>query len=49
MKEQYRTIADLFEHTGFQAKMGGEIVKDLLEKLDLFQLLTLLKDDNGIN
>ena len=44
-EEQYRTIADLFEHTGFQAKMGGEIVKDLLEKLDLFQLLTLLKDD----
>ena len=44
-EEQYRTVADLFEHTGFEAKMGGEVVKDLLEKLDLFQLLTLLKDE----
>lgn len=44
-EEQYRTVADLFEHTGFEAKMGGEIIKELLENLDLFELLTLLKDE----
>ena len=44
-EEQYRTISDLFEHTGFEASMGGEIVRDLLENLDLFELLTLLKED----
>ncbi|OCL99661.1 Bifunctional DNA-directed RNA polymerase subunit beta-beta' [Aliarcobacter thereius] len=44
-EEQYRTVADLFEHTGFEAKMGGEIIRDLLAGLDLFELLTLLKDD----
>ena len=44
-EEQYRTISDLFEHTGFEASMGGEIVRDLLESLDLFQLLTVLKEE----
>ena len=44
-EEQYRTVADLFEHTGFEAKMGGEIVRDLLAGLNLFELLTLLKDE----
>ncbi|RXI27866.1 DNA-directed RNA polymerase subunit beta' [Aliarcobacter trophiarum] len=44
-EEQYRTVADLFEHTGFEAKMGGETIRELLEKLDLFELLTLLKDE----
>jgi len=44
-EEQYRTVADLFEHTGFEAKMGGEIIRDLLKNLDLFELLTLLKED----
>lgn len=44
-EEQYRTISDLFEHTGFEANMGGEIVRDLLAGLDLFELLTLLKEE----
>jgi len=44
-EEQYRTIVDLFEHTGFEAKMGGEVLKELLENLDLFELLTLLKHE----
>lgn len=46
-EEQYRTIADLFEHTGFEANMGGQIVRDLLETIDLFELLTVLKEDMG--
>ncbi len=44
-EEQYRTISDLFEHTGFEANMGGEVVRDLLENLDLFTLLEKLKGE----
>ncbi len=44
-EDQYRTISDLFEHTGFEANMGGDIVRELLETLDLFELLTMLKED----
>ena len=44
-EEQYRTISDLFEHTGFHANMGGQIVRDLLETIDLFELLITLKED----
>ncbi|AXH10553.1 DNA-directed RNA polymerase subunit beta' [Malaciobacter halophilus] len=44
-EEQYRTISDLFEHTGFEANMGGQVVRDLLETLDLFELLDSLKND----
>ncbi|AXH15831.1 DNA-directed RNA polymerase subunit beta' [Malaciobacter mytili LMG 24559] len=44
-EEQYRTISDLFDHTGFRANMGGDIVRDLLENLDLFELLQSLKDE----
>lgn len=46
-EEQYRTISDLFEHTGFEAKMGGDVIRDLLETLDLFELLTVLKEEMG--
>ncbi len=44
-EEQYRTISELFEHTGFKADMGGEVVRDLLETLDLIELLGHLKND----
>jgi DNA-directed RNA polymerase subunit beta' len=44
-EEQYRTVTEHFEHTGFEAKMGGEIVRDLLGDIDLFELLTLLKEE----
>ncbi|RXJ95695.1 DNA-directed RNA polymerase subunit beta' [Malaciobacter molluscorum] len=44
-EEQYRTISDLFDHTGFEANMGGQVVRDLLETLDLFQLLDSLKEE----
>ena len=46
-EEQYRTIYDHFEHTGFEANMGGQIVRDLLENLDLMELLHKLKEDMG--
>ncbi|RXJ76596.1 DNA-directed RNA polymerase subunit beta' [Arcobacter sp. F155] len=44
-EEQYRTISDLFDHTGFEANMGGDVIRDLLENLDLIELLTQLKAD----
>ncbi|PHO09934.1 DNA-directed RNA polymerase subunit beta' [Malaciobacter canalis] len=44
-EEQYRTISDLFEHTGFEANMGGDVVRNLLEYLDLFELLEKLKSE----
>ncbi|ADG94264.1 DNA-directed RNA polymerase, beta' subunit [Arcobacter nitrofigilis DSM 7299] len=44
-EEQYRTIYDHYEHTGFEANMGGQIVRDLLENLDLMELLHSLKED----
>ncbi len=44
-EEQYRTIYDHFEHTGFEANMGGQIVRDLLENLDLMELLHSLKEE----
>ena len=46
-EEQYRAIYDLFEHTGFEANMGGDIMRELLETLDLFELLSKLKVDMG--
>jgi len=44
-EEQFRTIYDHFEHTGFEANMGGQIVRDLLENIDLMELLHSLKED----
>ncbi len=44
-EEQYRTISDLFDHTGFEANMGGDIVRELLETLDLVELLHKLKEE----
>ncbi len=44
-EEQYRSIEENYEHTGFEANMGGQIVQDLLKSLDLVELLTSLKED----
>ena len=46
-EEQYRNIEENYEHTGFEANMGGQIVSDLLKGLDLVELLHSLKDDMG--
>ena len=46
-EEQYRSINENYEHTGFSANMGGQIVQDLLRTLDLVELLHSLKDDMG--
>ena len=44
-EEQFQSINQRFEMTGFVAQMGGEAVKDLLEGLDLVVLLTSLKEE----
>jgi len=44
-EEQYRSIEENYEHTGFEANMGGQIIQDLLKGLDLVDLLHSLKED----
>ena len=43
-EEQYQTIFDKFEDSGFVADMGGQVVRDLLEDLDLVELFNQLKE-----
>ena len=46
-EEQYQTLNQRFEHTGFVADMGGIIVKELLAELDLIDILSSLKEEIG--
>jgi len=46
-EEQYRTLVQRFGELGFKARMGGEVVRDLLESIDLVDLFTTLKDALG--
>jgi len=44
-EEQYRYIEEHYDDTGFVAKMGGQVVLDMLKELDLVDLLNTLKED----
>jgi len=44
-EEQYQSLFQRFEHTGFVADMGGTIVQELLADLDLIEILGSLKED----
>lgn len=44
-EEQFQSINQRFEVTGFVAQMGGEAVRELLEGLDLTDLLMMLKEE----
>ncbi len=44
-EEQYQMISQRFGDTGFDARMGGEIVKELLAELDLVEMLQNLKEE----
>ncbi len=44
-EEQYITLQQRFAHTGFDARMGGEVVKEILEEMDLVELLIQLKEE----
>ncbi|QKG28825.1 DNA-directed RNA polymerase subunit beta' [Campylobacter sp. RM16187] len=43
--EQYQSLAQRFEDSGFRARMGGEVIRDMLASLDLIELLNTLKDE----
>ncbi|MBE0498966.1 MAG: DNA-directed RNA polymerase subunit beta' [Campylobacterales bacterium] len=44
-EEQYQTLMSRYSETGFEAKMGGEIVRDLLNEMDLVEMFSGLKED----
>jgi len=44
-EEQYRTLYQRYSETGFEAQMGGEIIRDLLDDLDLVELFSALKEE----
>ncbi|MCD6259777.1 MAG: DNA-directed RNA polymerase subunit beta' [Helicobacteraceae bacterium] len=44
-EEQYRTLVQRFGELGFKARMGGEVVRDLLDSIDLVDLFTHLKEE----
>ncbi|MFA6195806.1 MAG: DNA-directed RNA polymerase subunit beta' [Sulfurimonas sp.] len=44
-EEQYRTLVQRFGELGFKARMGGEVVRDLLDSIDLVNLFTTLKEE----
>ncbi|MBL0686269.1 MAG: DNA-directed RNA polymerase subunit beta' [Sulfurospirillum sp.] len=46
-EEQYESLNQRFEHTGFEANMGGVVVEELLKDLDLIDILATLKEDIG--
>ena len=43
-EEQYRTLIQRFGELGFKALMGGEVIRDLLDSIDLVDLFTNLKE-----
>ncbi len=43
-EDQYQTINSRFAETGFQAAMGGEIVRDMLDDLDLVEMFNEIKE-----
>ena len=42
-EEQYRTLVQRFGELGFKARMGGEVIRDLLDSIDLVDAFTGLK------
>ncbi|SMC08950.1 DNA-directed RNA polymerase subunit beta' [Nitratiruptor tergarcus] len=44
-EEQYQQLMQHFGDTGFDARMGGEVVKELLEEFDLIEAFEQLKEE----
>ena len=44
-EEQYQHLNTYFAHTGFDARMGGEVIKELLAELDLVEMMLQLKEE----
>ncbi|WP_331775412.1 DNA-directed RNA polymerase subunit beta' [Sulfurospirillum sp. 1612] len=47
-EEQYQSLFQRFEDSGFVADMGGQVVKDLLADLDLVEILGTLKEEMSL-
>ncbi len=46
-EEQYQQILQRFSETGFDARMGGAVIQELLGELDLVEMLGQLKEEIG--
>lgn len=44
-EEQYQLLTKLYTSTGFSARMGGEVIRDMLAELDLVDILNNLKEE----
>jgi len=44
-EEQYQEINQRFADSGFEAQMGGEVIRELLSDLDLVELFQTLKEE----
>jgi len=44
-EEQYRTLIQRFGELGFKARMGGEVIRDLLDEIDLVENFSILKEE----
>ena len=44
-EEQYRTLYQRYSESGFEAQMGGEVIRDMLDELDLVELFSVLKEE----
>ncbi|MCR4942021.1 MAG: DNA-directed RNA polymerase subunit beta' [Campylobacter sp.] len=44
-EEQYQQLNSRYEESGFAARMGGQVIHDMLAELDLFEILTQLKSE----
>jgi len=44
-EEQYQQILQRFGDSGFDARMGGEVIQELLAELDLVEMFSKLKED----
>ena len=46
-EEQFQQLNRHFADTGFDARMGGEVIQELLAELDLVEMLATLKEEIG--
>jgi DNA-directed RNA polymerase subunit beta' len=44
-EEQYQSLVQRYDSSGFIAQMGGQVIKDLLADLDLVEILAQLKEE----
>ena len=45
VEEEYRRLKEAYEDTGFHAEMGAEIIRKMLEELDLPEMFQTLKEE----